>query len=125
MGEVYISSWLLSTFLQKADRISALIKSSTTPTEKTPLAFRLIFVYGGGMMGQALLTKILPYRVVKTALTGVFILALFIFCLFIYRAVSDDAFRTKVTDTILANLSGIIFFMLALIGFNVNSKKQG
>jgi len=76
------------------------------------------------MMEQALLTKILPYKVVKTALTGVFILALFIFCLFIYRAVSDDAFRTKVTDTILANLSGIIFFMLALIGFNVNNKKQ-
>ncbi len=58
------------------------------------------------------------------ALTGVFILALFIFCLFIYRAVSDDSFRIKVTDTILANLSGIIFFMLALIGFNVNNKKQ-
>ena len=58
------------------------------------------------------------------ALTGVFILALFIFCLFIYRTISDDSFRIKVTDTILANLSGIIFFMLALIGFNVNNKKQ-
>lgn len=63
-------------------------------------------------------------RLRQWALLGVFVIALFVFCLFIFRAVMEDAFRAKVTDIILSNLSGIIFFMLALIGFNVSNKKQ-